>query len=320
MDYDSKSSDTPLRSLTSAIDLMHLRYAVAAADHGSFRRAAGALLLRQSTLSRCIRQLEERIRMIVFERTSGGVQATPAGRDFLRTARSILEQMDALVTSAHSTGCGEAGRVAIGFYTSLSAGNLRATLADYAQRFPQINVSMMESSRTRLVTALRNGTLDIAIVTGETPLPDSNAMPLWNERIVVALPEGHRLTSNETIYWTDLRGETLLLSRQDPGPEIQDLLLAKFASPDDRPKIVHHDVSGGNIKSLVAAGFGVSPMIESCIGANFPGLVYREARDGAGQVRIGYSANWRGDNDNPALANFLRLLGERYPLPSDTAR
>src|SRR6185437_491508 len=128
MDRNSKSTNAPLRSLTSAVDLLHLRYAVAAADHGSFRRAAEALQMRQSKLSRCIRQLEERIEMTVFERSSGGVRATQAGRDFLRMARSILEQMDTLLASAHSTGRGEAGRLAIGFYTSLSAGNLRATL------------------------------------------------------------------------------------------------------------------------------------------------------------------------------------------------
>ena len=315
MHDDPRVKDALSRRRLSAVDLQHLRYAVAAEEHGSFRRAAEALLLRQSILSRCIRQLEERIQMIVFERTSGGVQATPAGRDFLRTARSILEQMDTLVTSAHSTGRGEAGRLAIGFYTSLSAGNLRATLTDHAQRFPQINVSMMESSRTRLVTALRNGALDIAIVTGETPRLDSNAMPLWSERIVVALPEGHRLAASENIYWTDLRSETLLMSRHDPGPEIHDLLLTKLASPEDRPKVVRHDVSRGNIKSLVGAGFGVSLMTESAIGANFAGLVYREARDGTGPMRVGYSAHWKDDNDNPALASLLKLLGERYPLP-----
>lgn len=212
MEHNPKPRSAPLSGRTSAVDLQHLRYAVAAADHGSFRRAAEVLLLRQSTLSRCIRQMEERIQMIVFERSSGGVRATEAGRDFLHMARSILEQMDILVKGAYSAGRGEAGRLAIGFYTSLSAGNLRATLMDYAQRFPQIDLSMVESSRMRLVTALRNGVIDIAIVTGETPLLDSNAMPLWSERTMVALPEDHRLSANETVYWTDLRTETVLLS------------------------------------------------------------------------------------------------------------
>src|SRR6266581_5235807 len=82
----------PIRA--AAVDLQHLRYAVAAADHGSFRRAAEVLLLQQSTLSRCICQLEHSLGMTVFERSSGGVRATTAGRHFLRTARSILEQIE----------------------------------------------------------------------------------------------------------------------------------------------------------------------------------------------------------------------------------
>ncbi len=298
------------------VELKQLRYAIAAADHRSFRRAAEVLGLKQSTLSRSIRQMEERLGAALFERSSGGVRATPAGQEFLRAARSILEQMDALATIARSTGRGEAGRLTIGFYTSLSAGNLRATLLDYTQRFPQIEVGMTESSRARLVTALRNGALDIAIVTGETSLLDSKAMPLWSERVVIALPEGHRLATSETITWTDLKGETLLLNQHDPGAEFQDLVVAKLASPEDRPKILRHTVSRESLKNLVGAGFGISLMTEACIGASMPGLVYRDVRDGAGPSRIDYSARWRGDNDNPALASFLKLLGERYPLPA----
>lgn len=312
MDRDPKTKNAPVRGLTSAVELVHLRYALAAADHGSFRRAAEALLLRQSKLSRCIRQLEERIEMIVFERSSVGVRATQAGRDFIRTARSILEQMDALMASAHSAGRGEAGRLAIGFHTSLSTGNLRATLIDFAQRFPQIEVGITETSRTRLTTALRNGAIDVAIVTGETPLLDGRIMSLWSDRIVVALPEGHRLADGEIVYWTDLKGETLLTSRHDPGTDIQELLLTKLSSPGDRPKAVCHNASWGSIKSLVGAGFGVSLVTESDVGASLPGLTYRELRDGTGPSWVGYSAHWRADNDNPALASFLKILGERY--------
>jgi DNA-binding transcriptional LysR family regulator len=299
----------------SAVDLVHLRYAVAAADHGSFRRAAEALFLRQSTLSRAVRQLEERIEMTVFERSSGGLRATPAGRDFLRSARSILEQIEALVTGARSTGRGEIGRLAIGFYTSLSAGNLRATLLEYAHRFPQIEIDLIECSRNRLTTALRNSALDIAIVTGQTSLLESKAMSLWSERIVIALPEGHRLAGSDTIYWTDLKNETLLVSQRDAGLEIQNLLLAKLASPEDWPKAIRHDASREGIKSLVGAGFGISFVLESDVGASVSGLTYRDLRDGTGPSRIDYSAHWSADNDNPALAGFLSLLAERYPSP-----
>jgi hypothetical protein len=50
--------------------------------------------------------------------------------------------------------------------------------------------------------------------------------------------------------------------------------------------------------------------------ANFAGVIHREVRDGTGPTRVSHSAHWRQDNQNPALAGFLKLLRERYPSPS----
>jgi DNA-binding transcriptional LysR family regulator len=314
-EVDAGTLHASFRRPSPAFSIQNLRYALAAADYGSFRRAAEALLLRQSTLSRCVRQLEESIGMAVFERSSGGVRATQGGRQFLRSARSILEQVEALAARTRSTG----GRLTVGFYTSLAAGNLRATLIDVSQRFPQLELEMFESSRSRLVTALRNGVVDIVIIPGATALPESKTMSLWSERILVAAPEGHALAERDSAHWIDLREEKILLSRRDPGPELHDLLIAKAASPGDRPKIMRHRAGLANVKSLVGAGFGVTVLTEACAGASFPGVIYRELRDGAEPARIGYSAHWRADNQNPALASILRILGERYLLPVPNA-
>jgi DNA-binding transcriptional LysR family regulator len=228
-------------------------------------------------------------------------------------ARLILEQVDVLVATAKSNGRGEAGRLSIGFCTSISAGNLRATLTEFRNRLPRIELATVERSRTRLATALRNGTVDILVVTGEVPLPDNNVRPLWSERILVTLAEDHPLATRSTIYWTDLRNETVLLSQHDPGRELENLLISKLVSPEDRPRIERHDVSRGIIKSLISMKLGISLVLESDVGASFAGLVYRELRDGTGSTRFDFAAHWRADNDNPALDGFLKLLAERYP-------
>ncbi len=296
-----------------SIDLKHLRYAEAAERCGSFRKAADLLAVKQSNLSRRVRYLEEQLGIALFERTNGGVRTTTAGRSFIRGARCILEELQTLVDSANAVRRGSARHLTIGFYTSLSAGHLRASLIEYAQRFPRVEISTVEGSRSRLCGGIQSGTIDVAIVTGEAGPDCSRSMALWSERIIVALPENHPLAANEVIYWTDLKRERFLLSERDPGPEIQDILISKLASPGDLPDVVKHDVSPENIKSLVGAGRGVSLMCEACVGASYAGVVYREARDGRGVARIGYCAYWKDCNDNPALQNFIRLLEERCP-------
>ncbi len=162
---------------------------------------------------------------------------------------------------------------------------------------------------------LRNGVLDILIVTGSLPLLDSNTMGLWNERVLVALPQDHPLAAREIIHWTDLRGETVLLSHCEPGREFEDVLVSKLILPEDRPKIEYHDVSRGTIKCLISMKVGISLVLESDIVADVAGLIYRELRDGTSPSRFDYSAYWRADNENPALITFLKMLSERYPSP-----
>ncbi len=96
---------------------------------------------------------------------------------------------------------------------------------------------------------------------------------------------------------------------------LRGVLISKLPLPGDRPQVQRHDVSRGIIKSLISMRFGISLIMESDIGARFAGLVYRELSDGIRPSYLNFSAHWRGDNENPALNGFLKLLAERYPSP-----
>lgn len=271
--------------------------------------------MKHSVVSRSIGQFEHLIGTALFERSRGGIEPTLAGQAVLRIARLILEQIDALVDTARSNGRGEAGHLAIGFCTSISAGNLRATLGEFKKQLPKIDLVTVERSRFRLMTALRSGTVDVVVSPGRLLSTDTKALALWSERILISLPQDHGLAAREIIYWTDLRNETILLSQYDPGRELEDLLISKLVLPEDRPRIERHDVSRGIIKSLISMGMGLSLVMESDIGASFAGLVYRELQDGTGASRLDFYAHWRDDSENPALKRFLNLLKERYPSP-----
>ena len=148
------------------VEIPHLRYVVAAAEHRSFRRAAAALNITQPTLSKRIRELEDRLGVLLFERSTGGAHVTAEGEDFVAGARRVLAELDQMETHAKAAKVGDAGRLDIGFYTSMS-GPLRETVFSFKQQHEQIDVNIIEDGRSTLIPLLDRGAIDIAVVLGE---------------------------------------------------------------------------------------------------------------------------------------------------------
>ena len=297
------------------VEVPHLRYVVAAADHSSFRRAAAVLNITQPTLSKRIRELEDRLGVLLFERSTGGAQLTALGEDFVESARRVLAELELMENRARAGKRGEAGRLEIGFYTSLSTGPLRDTIFTFAEQHVQVDVNVTEDARATLIPLLARGVIDIVVVLGDPTYTDYSHMSLWSERIMVALPKTHPLGVRDFVYWTDLKNERFLMSRRDPGPEIQDILLNKLASPGDRPLIKQIMANSDHILSVVDGNRGITLTCESSAGNVLPGVIFREVRDGNGPTRVGYVAYWRPNNDNPTLKQFLSLLKAHPAVP-----
>jgi DNA-binding transcriptional LysR family regulator len=295
-----------------SVELRDLRLAVITAQHRSLRRAAETLRIRQSTLSRRLRDLELRVGVILFERTNGGTRPTVASIEFFELARRILEDTDAALRNLRSRSRGENGRLTIGIYASLATGNMHATLADYHRRFPEVDFHMMDGSHSRLLSALGRDAVDVAIMTNCRAGWDDRALSLWTERVIVALPERHPLAEDGAVSWRQLANERVILPLNGPGPELENLLAAKLGG--DKPNRVLHQESGfDRLLSLVSAGYGILLMLEGGTGLKQDGVVYREIKEDGGATRLGFTAYWRQSNCNPTLEPFLKMLQERYP-------
>ncbi|MEW9854635.1 LysR substrate-binding domain-containing protein [Novosphingobium rhizovicinum] len=298
------------------IELRQLRYLIAAADAGSFSRAARSMNIKQATLSRHIIEVEKRLGMTLFDRRTRGASLTPNGKTYLRIAQRIVKEFEELNEWVRATQRGEAGRLAVGFYTSFSAGNLRATLREFSERSPGVRVRGFERDRDMLLAGIESGLLDIAIIIGERPYPGMKSRPLWSERHLVVMPDTHPLASRESIHWQDLAGDRFLLTERDPGPETRNLLLRKLGSPGYTPEIDVDDIGRDTVISSIALGGHLAIFAESSAGLQVPGVLFREVHEPNGHSRIGYSGYWRDDNENPVLRRFLDFVAVRYSLPS----
>lgn len=294
------------------LEFRDLRWAIAASQHRSLRQAAETLRIKQSTLSRCLRNLEQRLGSTLFERTNGGTRPTIQGQEFLDAARRIVGDTEALTARLKIHSRGESGRLIIGIHASLSAGNLRATILDHRHRFPDVDTHLVDGARDQLISDLISSAIDVAFLAEPNPSWSDKSLLVWSERVVVALPENHPLTARNVVHWGELRNETLLLSQHGPGPEFHKLLISKMGGSDPCP-VLRHDVALDRLLTLVGAGWGVLLALEGATGAAYPGVTFREVHDAEGPTRLSFRAYWRQTNSNPSLRPFLDLLRERYP-------
>ncbi len=298
-------------------DVRQLRYALAAADHGSFYRAARALDVEQSTLSRNILRLERVIGAKLFSRSRAGVTMTIAGAAFIRSARPMVANADRMVAATRAAGQGRAGSLVLGHNSSVSAGNLRATVLAWQNDNPEVDFEMAEANRGGLLASLDTGHVDMAILMGEAGHDGYRQEPFWSERILIALPAEHLLASRNTVHWTDLRAERFVLPAADPGPDIRDMLIGRLSSSGAHPDIRINQTSRETVLSLLGAGRRLSIVCEGSIGARYPDVVYRPVHGEQGPALIGYSGYWRDDNANPPLKRFLTFIQNRFALSFD---
>ncbi|MCP1845906.1 DNA-binding transcriptional LysR family regulator [Bradyrhizobium sp. USDA 4524] len=294
------------------VELRELRWAIIASQHRSLRQAAETLRIKQSTLSRRLRNLEYKLGVILFECTNGGTRPTIEGQQFLDAARRIVDETEAITVRVKSRSRGECGRLTIGVNVSFSTGNLRATLLDHRHRFPDVETHLVDGSRDHLISDLASSAIDIAFVAEPIPSWSDKSLLLWSERVVVALPKNRPLTERDVVHWGELREEALLLSQRGPASEFHELFISKMGGSDPC-RLLRHDVALDRLLTLVGAGWGILLAFEGATGAAYPGVTFREVHDGDGPTRLSFRAYWQRTNCNPSLRPLLDLLRERYP-------
>jgi DNA-binding transcriptional LysR family regulator len=294
--------------MTMDAGLRHLKHLVAAEQHGSFRRAAEALNIRQSTLSRGIKQFEDGLGVPLFVRSTGGVRPTPAGSEFIETAKRLLADFEASVSTARALGRGSIGRLALGLAASRVSFALHGLLRDYAHEFSDVTIQLVVKSRLALLSDLDVGKVDLAIVGGSITRRDYESLSLWPERIVIAAPQDHPIAKKPFVLWKDLADEALLMSCHGFGPELKKMMTANATETGSCLRMEEHAADDEALLSLVAAGRGLVLLSSGAVRKGNPDLAYLELRDTMGTNWITFYACWKKEHNNPALASFLGML------------
>jgi DNA-binding transcriptional LysR family regulator len=146
------------------MEIRHLHHAVTLAEQQTYTRAAKAVGITQSALTRSIHALEDRLQLRLFDRSRRGVTVTTAGAAFLIEARAIINQVESLERSMMAVANGSAGQLAMGCGPLPAALLLDGLISHLARTAPQAVIKANVGSAEHLLTKLVAGELDFILL------------------------------------------------------------------------------------------------------------------------------------------------------------
>ena len=305
-------------ALGRRVPLVSLVQALAVAEHLNFRHAASALGVSQSSVSTRIKQLEQDLGILLFERRHRGVRLTEAGRHFLEHVATGVEHLEHAVRTAGAVARGEQGRLCIGLYSAAAAGFLAELLGQFRSLHPAVDLQITEGRARDTIREVREALLDVAFVIGEPPAGDCHSKRLWREALLVALREGDPLTKAQGVRWPELAGERFLARSKGAGPQVYDHIVLRLAAHWSQPQIQRFDVERDTLMSMVAQGYGITLTSEGMAQVPFPGVVFRPILDEPEPIT--FSALWSPHNRSQALLDLLALAERKSELRSPGRR
>jgi DNA-binding transcriptional LysR family regulator len=294
------------------MELRRLRYFIAVAEELSFSRAARKLHMAQPPLSNQIKQLEEELGVLLFERTSRGVRITQAGELLLEEARRIFVQMDQISRIVQRVGHGEVGRLTLGFVPSSSNEVLPPILRAFTDRFPGVELFLREMRPDLIVQRLHDKQIDAGFL--YLPLEDAslNVEKVSREPLVLALPETHPLSSEPQVELQAVAEEPFILpARYQLMPGLYGQVTEACRQAGFVPNAVQKDVwLMQTIVGLVAGSIGVALVPASLRNLRRKGVVYKSVYGLSPTVELGMI--WRGDDRGEVLSSFLQMTKDGF--------
>lgn len=193
------------------MELRHLRYFVALAECLNFTRAAERVHVTQSTLSHQIRQLEEEIGELLFERVGKRVLITEQGELFLGYAAKALKEVDQGLGALKESSQGLTGKLRIGSTHTFNQGFIPECIATLLLRHPTVKVVANEFTADDIGDRLASGMLDLGISYRPGTLGDLWFEPLYNEQMVLVVAPQHPLAGRKRIRLVELHRQPLVL-------------------------------------------------------------------------------------------------------------
>jgi LysR family transcriptional regulator, hydrogen peroxide-inducible genes activator len=287
------------------MNLRDLRYLVALAEHRHFGRAAEASFVSQPTLSTQIKKLEDELGVTLVERTPRKVLLTQVGKEIVQRAREVLNEVEQIRAIARRTLDPESGTVRLGIFPTLGPYLLPHVVPRIRERFPRLELLLVEEKTEVILKQLREGRLDAGILA--LPIHDDqlHAQFLFEEPFLLAVPEGHAFAKRKSLKVDDLSDQSLLLLEDGHCLRDQALQVCQLAGASEKSGF--RATSLETLRQMVAANVGMTLL---------PTLSIKPPVARSENIHL---MQFRGDVPSRRIAMFWRKSSAMAPFLKDLA-
>lgn len=294
------------------MEIRQLRYFISVVRFGGVGAAAEAHFVTQPAVSAQLKKLEEEVGEPLFERRGRRMILTPAGDHLVRSAESVLNQMDALEASLARFKGLETGTLRMGNIDAASIYVLPEIYRAFHSQYPGIQIEIVVGDTRALIDALNRGEIELATTTLPTDENKLSTRPFYRERLVAVASAGHPLATRKRVTLGDLVEHGLIVyPARSTTRRLIDAVFAKHGVPTHATMEIS---SPEAIRRLTQAGLGVSILPDAVVKAGIDrGLLVALPVPGARFERhIGMVYRARAGL-SPAARTFLEMVEAEFP-------
>ena len=296
------------------MNLRQIKLFVAIAENGSFSAGADAVGLTQSTASQHIASLEEDVAVPLFDRLGRGVSLTSGGVLFMRHARRILGEVDALVQAMKGFRGLESADLIIGASNIPANYLVPPLLAPLKQAYPGIALTMLSGDTSEVLQMLANAEIEVALVGSRTQNRDMTFNPLVNDPLVLVVASSHPWAKQGRLELDQLASEPLIMRETGSGSG-QSLAQALRSAGYKHEEIQVAARLGSNeaVLQAVASGYGAAFVSELSVQHwKHADRLRRIEIDGLVVERKIWMVKMKDKMLSPAAEAFIGLLKDRF--------
>lgn len=296
------------------MEIRHLRCFIAVAEELHFARAAQRLHIEQSPLSRAIKELEEDLGVLLFNRTTRSTRLTQAGRLFLDSVPRVFTALEQARSSVKAAAAGFQEQLRVALSDGLTPLRLTALLAQCRAEEPDVDIRLFQVPLSQQLRGLEDDLYDVGFAQSAEVGDGIVAEPAWSDPLVVVVPARHPLLKYKRIPLGEVLRYPLVMG--DPQQcEGYDRQIARLLRTTEQDPLVAEQVSSVDLLlTLVAAGYALALIGASHFAAyKHPELVCRPL---AGRSPMLTTWLLRPDTDpSETLTRFIDRVSPMGPPP-----